>query len=186
MIVHPVVAFQGELGAFGELAIRQHWPDGATPLPCATFADTVARVLDGSAMFATLPVENAIVGPVRDAIDAIGASALHLSPQGEERVSVQLCLMAPRGATLATLRDVHSHAVALGQCRLFFARHPWLQPVVHDDTAGAAREVAAAGVRTRAALASAVAAERHDLEIIAHAVQDIAENWTRFVVVARV
>lgn len=189
MVAHPAplprVAFQGELGAFSEQAIRQQWPSGATPLPCPSFDAAVQAVLDGAADFAVIPVENAIVGPVRAGTEALARAEPRLHVRAEVRLAIHLCLMAPAGATLAGLRQVQSHGVALAQCRIFFARHEWLEPVVHADTAGAAREVAAARDRTRGAVASALAAERYGLEIIARNIEDIPANFTRFVVVSR-
>ncbi len=180
----PRVAFQGEPGAFSEMAIRQQWPTGATPVPCLTFPDVLARLAQGDADFAVMPVENAIVGPVTVALDALAQVGDAVAVRGETRVPVHLFLMAPAGAPLAGLRDIHSHPVALAQCRLFFARHPWLVSSPHADTAGAARDVALAGDRSRGAVASAMAAERYGLEIIARHVEDVPLNWTRFVVVS--
>lgn len=181
----PVVAFQGEPGAFSEMAIRQQWPEGADPLPCATFPETLAHLLAGRADFAIVPVENAIVGPVTVALEALANVGEAVELRGETRVPVHLCLLAPAGATLAGLRDIHSHPVALAQCRLFFARHPWLVSAPHADTAGAARDVAHAGDPRQGAVASEMAAERYGLEIIARQIQDVPLNWTRFVVVSR-
>lgn len=180
----PRVAFQGEPGAFSELAIRQQWPEGATPIPCRTFPIALASVRDGHAEYAVIPVENAIVGAVNVALDALRAAGVEVVERSELRVPIHLCLLAPRGASLAGLRDVHSHAVALAQCRIFFARHGWLNPAPHDDTAGAARMVAEHGDRTLGAVASELAAERYDLEIIARHIEDVPANWTRFLVVS--
>ncbi len=180
----PRVAFQGELGAFSEMAIRQQWPDGATPVPCLTFPDVLAQLAQGHADFAVIPVENAIVGPVSVALAALAQVGDTVEVRSETRVPVHLCLMAPAGATLAGLRDIHSHPVALAQCRIFFARHSWLVSAPHADTAGAARDVALAGDRSRGAVASAMAAERYGLEIIARHIEDVPLNWTRFVVVS--
>jgi prephenate dehydratase len=181
----PRVAFQGELGAFSEQAIRQQWPGGAEAVPSASFAEAVSRVLDGAADFAIIPLENAIAGPVREGAEALAAAEGRLSTRAEVRMAIHLCLMAPPGATLAGLRQVQSHGIALAQCRIFFARHGWLEPVVHTDTAGAARDVAATRDRSRGAVASALAAERYGLEIIARNIEDIPANFTRFVVVSR-
>jgi prephenate dehydratase len=180
----PRVAFQGELGAFGELAIRQHWPGGATPVPCRTFPDAINAIRQGSVDHAVIPVENAIVGAVTVALDALREARLEVVTCGEVRVPIHLCLLAPRGASLAELRHIHSHTVALAQCRLFFARHGWLEPVVHDDTAGAARMVAELGDRTVGAVAGELAAERYGLEMIAQRIEDMPANWTRFLVIA--
>jgi prephenate dehydratase len=181
----PRVSFQGELGAFSEQAIRQQWPSGATPLPCPSFDAAVQAVLDGGADFAVIPIENAIVGPVHAGLAALAQAETRLDRRAEVRLPIHLCLMAPAGATLAGLRQVQSHGVALAQCRAFLVRHSWLEPVVHADTAGAAREVAAAWDRSRGAVASCVAAERYGLEIIARNIEDVPANWTRFVVISR-
>jgi prephenate dehydratase len=180
----PRVAFQGELGAFSELAIRQQWPTGAVAVPCRTFPDAISAIRQGSADYAVIPVENAIVGAVTVALDALHEARLEVVTCSELRVPIHLFLLAPRGASLAELRHIHSHAVALAQCRIFFARHGWLEPVPHDDTAGAARMVAELGDRTIGAVAGELAAERYGLEIIARRIEDIPANWTRFLVIA--
>jgi prephenate dehydratase len=122
---------------------------------------------------------------VREAVEALAQAEGRISTRAEVRLAVHLCLMAPTGATLAGLRQVQSHGMALAQCRIFFARHGWLDPSVHADTAGAARDVAAARDRSRGAVASSLAAERYGLEIIARNIEDIPANFTRFVVVSR-
>lgn len=180
----PRVAFQGELGAFSELAIRQHWPDGATAIPCRTFADAIEHVIGHNADFAVLPLENAIAGIVHSAHSALEAVGDRVAQRSELRVPIHLCLMAPPGASLAELRAVRSHPVALAQCRIFFARHGWLEPVPHEDTAGAARDVGARGDLAEGAIAGAAAAVRYGLEIIARHVEDVPANWTRFVVIS--
>ena len=179
----PRVAFQGTFGAFSEQAIRQQWPGGADALPHHTFDDVVASVLARSVDFAVIPVENAIAGPVANAIEALDAAGDGIVRNGDLRINVKLCLMGPRGASIDGVRAVHSHPMALAQCRKFFARHAWLTPVVHEDTAGAAQDVRVWNDITIAAIASAAAAARHDLEIMARGLEDDPANWTRFVVV---
>jgi prephenate dehydratase len=93
-------------------------------------------------------------------------------------------LMAPKGATLASIRTVESHVMALGQCRNKI-RELGLKPIIAADTAGAAREVALACDPTRAAIASHLAAEIHGLDILAENVEDESHNTTRFIVLSR-
>jgi prephenate dehydratase len=181
----PRVAFQGILGAFSELAIHQHWPRGATPIPNQYFEDALHCVLTGSAQFAVIPIENAIAGVVYDAVTALDFLRDDLHQHAELEILVQLCLMALPGVTIADLRTVRTHPMALGQCRIFCAQHPWFQAEPHDDTAGAAREVASLGDRTLGAIASEAAARHYGLEILAHSIQDVPANWTRFVVVSK-
>ncbi len=181
----PRVAFQGAPGAFSELAIRHHWAADATTLPSDTFESALAHVVAHEADYAVIPVENAIAGKVHVAIAALEAFESRVQQRGEIRVPIHLCLMAPLGASLAELRIVRSHAVALAQCRIFFARHGWLVPEPHADTAGAARDVAELGDRTIGAVAGEAAARRYGLDIIARAIEDVPANWTRFVIVSR-
>lgn len=181
----PRVAFQGELGAFSELAIRQQWPQGAHAVASASFEGALQRVIEGSTDFAVIPVENAIIGPVHIARAALEQVGRLVVKRTELKVPVHLCLMAQPGVALESLRTVHSHPAALAQCRFFLARHEWLTAVPHDDTAGAARDVAAGTDRTRGAVASDVAAARYGLTILSRFIEDMPANWTRFLVVSR-
>lgn len=180
----PRVAFQGAFGAFSEMAIRQRWPDGADARPYSTFQGAIDSVLAGEADFAVLPVENAIAGRVTAALDVLDAAGDALVRQSDLRVDVRLCLIAPQGATLESVRVVHSHPMALAQCRIFFARHDWLTPAPHEDTAGAAGDVATWNDVTIGAIASEAAAVRHGLAVVARNIEDMPANWTRFLVVS--
>src|SRR6185295_19995343 len=93
-------------------------------------------------------------------------------------------LMAPKGATLKTIRSVESHIHALGQCRRFIRKHGY-KSVIAADTAGAARHIAESGDVTRAALAPKLAAKIYGLKVLAENVQDEDHNTTRFVILSR-
>ena len=179
------IAFQGELGAFSEQVIHKVWGTNAVAVPAVTFHDAIARVTSGDTAYAVIPVENAIAGPVIPALAALEAAALHIRHFDETRIDVQLCLMAPNGATIESLREAYSHPMALAQSQHFFAAHPLLHAVVHDDTAGAARDVAHWNDVTKAAIAAVPAAARYGLTVLARAIQDSQENWTRFVIITR-
>lgn len=179
----PVVAYQGEPGAFSEEAIVALWRGDAYPLPCATFEDVTRAVREGQAHFGVLPVENSIAGPVRDSVAAIAASGL--TTVGATELPIHLHLLALPGATIESLRSVESHPVALRQCRNYLGARPWLSVREVLDTAGAARAVAAGRDRTRAAIASARAAELTGLVALAEGIEDRADNVTRFTIVAR-
>lgn len=178
------VAFQGEPGAYSELAIKQLWPHGATAVPSRTFADALARVHAGDAAYAVLPVVNAIAGPVMASQHALHAVCARITMCGETRVDIHLCLLATPGSSLPLVRVVRSHPMALAQSQCFFQRHDWLTAEVHDDTAGAAREVAHMRRRDIAAIASSAAAARYGLHILAKDIEDRPGNWTRFVMVS--
>ena len=176
-----MIAFQGVPGAFSDMACRAAWP-GWTTLPSPTFEAAIAAVREGRADMAMLPCENSLAGRVPDIHRLLPESGL--SVVGEHFERVELCLLAPKGASLATVRRAHSHPVALGQVRQALAR--WnLTGVVEADTAGSAEMVAARGGLEDAAIASSLAAEIYGLEILACNIEDASHNTTRFYVCAR-
>jgi len=174
------VAYQGEPGAYGEDAIASLWTEGSSPLPVRTFDDVVSAIREGRADAGVLPVENSLVGPVTAGVSAL-ATATSLRIVGETTVTIRHCLCAIHGATLAGLRRVASHPVALAQCGLFLARHPHIAAQPAHDTAGAARQVADLGDLTFGAIAGSRAASRYGLEVIAEQIADGSLNRTRFV-----
>ncbi len=176
------IAFQGAPGAFSHLAALQHDPR-AVAQPHADFAAAAAAVSSGRAQMAILPVENSIAGPVHEALAAIAARP-ELEVIGELEMPITLCLLALPGADLASIRHVESHPIALAQCARWLSARK-LVPRGAEDTAGAARELAADRDWTRAAVAPAEAAERYGLEILARDIADHPGNRTRFVLVAR-
>jgi prephenate dehydratase len=181
----PRVAFQGEYGAFSELAIAAQWPSGAEAIPCPTFPDTLVALDDGRADFAVIPVENAIAGPVRPALEALALREGYFTQVAERRVAIHLALLALPGTSFNTVTHVHSHPVALAQCRIFLARHPDITVVPEPDTAGAARLVAERGDPAHAAIAGASAGVRYGLVSLRTHLEDVPANSTRFVVMTR-
>ena len=175
------IAFQGEPGANSHIACNLAYPT-YEPLPCPTFEDAFAAVRTGRAALGMIPIDNSVAGRVADIHHLMPASKLHII--GEWFLPVQHQLMAPKKATLKTVKTVESHVHALGQCRnIIRALH--LKPIVSADTAGAAREVAEAGDVTRAALATKLAAKIYGLRILKSDVADASHNATRFVILAR-
>ncbi len=175
------IAFQGLPGAYSDLACRDAYPGWAT-LPCPSFEAAMDAVRDGAADLAMLPCENSLAGRVPDIHRLLPESGLAVVAEHFERV--EHCLLAPHGATTATLKRAHSHPVALGQVRKIL-RELRLEAVIEADTAGAARLVAARGGVEDAAIASALAAETYGLAILRRNVEDAAHNTTRFYVCAR-
>lgn len=175
------IAFQGQLGAYSDLACRTAYP-GVETLPCESFETAIEAVREGRAELAMLPCENSLAGRVPDIHHLLPESGLFVV--GEHFQRVEHCLLAPKGARVEELRRAHSHAVALGQVR-HFLRDLKLQPVIEADTAGAAQLVAQWNKKEDAAIASSLAAEIYGLEILRANVEDAAHNTTRFYVMAR-
>ncbi len=175
------VSFQGKPGAYSDLACRAALPGHAT-LPCDTFEATIEAVRMGAADLAMLPCENSLAGRVPDIHSLLPGSGLHIV--GEHFQPVSHCLLGVPGASLAGVRRVHSHAVALGQVR-HIIRELGVEAVVEADTAGAAQLVAGWGNPADAAVASSLAAELYGLDILRSHVEDAANNTTRFYIAAR-
>jgi prephenate dehydratase len=175
------IAFQGEPGAYSDLACRTACPDMAT-LPCDTFEDTFAAVGEGRAAKAMIAIDNSVAGRVADVHHLMPESGLHIVGEHFQRVVHHL--LAPKGATLQTLKAVHSHVHALPQCRKLI-RELGLKAVVHADTAGAAADVAKLGDPTQAAIASELAGQIYGLVSLRADVADNPNNTTRFVIMQR-
>ena len=175
------IVFQGEPGANSHLAIREAYPD-CEAVPCATFEDCFAALTSGEAALGMIPIENSVAGRVADIHHLMPHSGLHIV--GEHFMPVRHQLLAPKGATLADIRTVESHVHALGQCRKVI-RKLGIKPIVAADTAGSAREIAAAGNKARAAIASRLAAEIYGLSILQEDIEDETHNTTRFIVLSR-
>lgn len=175
------IAYQGEPGANSHIVCQQHHPD-AEAVACASFEDVFAAVTGGDADLAMIPIDNSIAGRVADIHHFLPTSGLHIV--GEHFLRIQFMVMGVPGTTLETVRTVHSHVHALGQCRKIIGQHGWT-PIVSGDTAGAAREIAEAADVTSAAIAPPLAAEIYGLDILAADVEDEDHNTTRFVELSR-
>ncbi|MBM3605191.1 MAG: prephenate dehydratase [Alphaproteobacteria bacterium] len=175
------IAFQGEPGAYSHEACRKARPD-MEALPCRTFEDVVEAVRAHEADLAMLPVENSTYGRVADIHHLLPESGLHIIE--EAFVRVHISLLAVPGATLSQVRDAMSHTVLLGQCRGFLRRHD-IRAMTGADTAGSAKEVAARGNPSLAALAAPLAGEIYGLERLADEIEDRQNNTTRFLIMSR-
>jgi prephenate dehydratase len=182
--VRPIVAFQGESGAFSEAAAEALVPAPRTLLPCATFDAVLRAVADGIAHYGVLPVKNAIVGPVQAALDAM-TSFPALEQVGEHTLLIRLVLLGLPGASADLVREALSHPVALAQCTRFFAAHPQMRAVEAHDTAGAARLVALRRDPLVAAIGPRWAGARYGLVVLAEGLEDRPDNATRFVLLRR-
>jgi len=174
------IAFQGVPGAYSHMACQAVKPD-MDAVACASFEDMLSVVQDGRAALAMVPVENSTAGRVADIHHLLPESGLHIIGEHFQRVNHHL--LASRGGQLNKLKTVHSHAQGLAQCRQHI-RKLGLTPIMHADTAGAAKDVAAMGDPTVAAVASRLAAEIYELDIIIDSLEDDKKNTTRFLIMA--
>lgn len=176
------VAYMGVPGAFGEEAVLMLWPY-AIPVATRTMADVAQVVTRGEADAGVLPVENTVAGGVIAAYDALADNdELHVI--AETILDIRQCLLASSGATLDSIEIVESHPVALAQCSQFLSKLH-VREQAASDTASAARAVAESHDPRRAAIASAHAAARYGLAVLAANIEDRPDNQTRFLGVAR-
>lgn len=175
------IAFQGEPGAYSDLACRAVRPEMVT-LPCKSFDDAFAAVTGGAAALAMIPIENSVAGRVADIHHLLPKSELHIIGEHYQRVNHHL--LGLPGARLDQLTHVHSHIHALNQCRALI-RELNLQPVVRLDTAGAAGEIAAKGDKTQCVIASELSGEVYGLISLRANIEDAEHNTTRFLIMAK-
>ena len=176
-----LAAFQGEHGAYGEVAARQLVPKGAY-IPCLEFIDVFHGVEEGYFDLGVVPVENSLEGAVTQVNDLLTTTDLKVI--GEVKVAVNHCLLTTETTDYRDIRQVFSHPQALAQCRNFLMRNK-LEPRPYYDTAGAAKMLARENPRAAAAIASSLCAELYDLEIIKESIEDGPSNSTRFLLLAR-
>src|SRR4051812_41359922 len=176
------ITYQGVEGSYSHLATVKRYagrPGGALLTGHDSFRGAAEAVLDGTADLALLPIENTTAGSINETYDLLAGGQLHIT--GEVVSTIEHCLLALPGVALDEIRVVMSHPQALAQCAGFFATHPQLKPRAELDTAGSARKVAEGNDRTHAAIASAAAATRYGLAVLARGVQTSSGNATRFV-----
>ena len=178
----PRVAFQGERGAFSEEAAHKLLGPGIELVPRRSFADLYNSLDSGVADYLLAPVENSIAGVVQPSVDLLHSSSLTVLD--EVQIKIEQHLIGCPGASFDMIETVQSHPIALAQCSRFLQTHPELKPVIADDTAGSVAEVIRLGDRKHAAIAGRRAAEVYGGSIIRKSIQDIAENYTRFVLLS--
>jgi len=176
-----LVAFQGEHGAYGEVASRHLVPGGAY-IPCLEFVDVFRGVEDGNFDLGVVPVENSLEGAVTQVNDLLTTTTLNVIH--EVKVPVNHCLLAPQETALGEIRVVYSHPQALAQCNRFLLERR-IEPRPYYDTAGAAKMLARENPRAAGAIASELCAELYDLDIISQGIEDGAANHTRFLLLSR-
>lgn len=177
------IALSGPRGSFSESAARQLVPEMLHLVPCRDFDAALAAVDTGAADAAVLPRENTLIGTITSALDAVLDRSMRIV--AETVLRVEHHLIGPPGASVAQIRQVHSHPAALAQCRTFLGQHPEWGVVHEPDTATAVRRVVDAGDPAGAAIASRDAAALYDGAILLSHLEDSPRNFTRFALLVR-
>ncbi|PCI41395.1 MAG: prephenate dehydratase [Rhodospirillaceae bacterium] len=174
------IAFQGEHGANSDLACREALPSMKT-MGCYSFEDAFSAVRSGKARLAMIPIDNSVAGRVADIHHLLPGSQLQII--GEHYQRVDHTLLACPGTDIGELTHVHSHVHALNQCRDLL-KDLGVQPVVHADTAGAAHMIRDLKDPTQGAIASPLAGEIYELDVLKSNIEDAEHNTTRFLIMS--
>jgi prephenate dehydratase len=174
------IAIQGIRGAFHHEAAVLFFKEGFDIVECFHFQELIDAVEKGLATRAVMAVENSLVGSILPNLSIIRNSTLHIT--GEIYIRISQNLMALQGESLSTLKEVHSHPMAIMQCEHFFHRHPGIRLVESADTALSAREIKKNNLKGIGAIGSETAAQIYGLEVLSHSIETNKKNYTRFLV----
>ncbi len=175
------VAYQGVRGAYSHLACHHLYPDYEA-IACKSFDDTMYLVEEDEADIAMIPMENSTAGRVEEIYRLIPKMKLYIIDEYFEPVNH--CLLALRGSKLENIKSVSSHPQALAQCKNHIENNN-LEAIAKFDTAGSAEELVAMNDKTHSAIASSLAAQIYDLDILNEVFQDLKNNTTRFLVLSK-
>ena len=177
------IAIQGVRGSFHHIVSRKFFKEEPVLLECDSFDLLVKKLNQGECDAAVMALENSIAGSILPNHALIDSNDLHIV--GERYLEVQLNMMALPGQNIADITEVHSHPIALLQCKVFFDQFPHIKLVEAADTADVALKIQRNQIRGLAAIGSILAAEIFELEVLAKSIQTIASNQTRFVLVSK-
>jgi len=175
-------AFLGELGTFSHKACGQYFGAEVKAVPMSSFAEIFEAVKGGEVDFGVVPLENSLTGSIHENYDHLLEYDLRII--GEITLRIMHHLIAHPGAKIENIKRVLSHPQVFQQCRQFLEQHPDWELVSVKDTATAVKKVKEGGVETDAAIASKVAAEIHEMEVLQEGIETNPRNYTRFVVLS--
>lgn len=175
------ITYQGVAGAYSHIAAQEVFPN-ADYIACETFENAMETVQNGEADYAVIPVENSNAGRVSDVHFLL--PKMNLFIVGEHYLRVEHQLLAVAGAKLEDIVLASSHPQALAQCSAFLRKHG-IRPSARIDTAKSCEDVKAWNDKTKAAIASKLAAEIYGLQILASNIENAGNNTTRFLILSR-
>jgi chorismate mutase/prephenate dehydratase len=173
------VTYQGETGAYSEMAVYKFFGSQVEPVPCKDFRDVFESVKTGAVPHGVVPIENSIEGIVNQNYDLFLAYELKVC--GEVAVKLAHVLIGNPNTKSEDIKTVYSHPQALAQCRRYLEKHQW-EIIPAYDTAGAVKIIRGQNLHNAAAIASEKAADLYSMKILARDIADNPANYTRFLV----
>lgn len=177
------IAIQGIKGSNHHQVAKDFFGDDIELLECMTFDAIIDHLLDGTADKGIMAIENSIAGSIIPNYNLVYHNKIHVI--GEHYLSIHHNLMVLKGTTIEEVTEVHSHPMALLQCKEFFKDHPHIKLVESVDTAETAKRIKEGRLANIAAIAPRMAADLYDLDIIAPEIQTIKNNATRFIILKK-
>lgn len=175
------IAIQGELGSFHDITAHEYFQGEQIELICcATFEEVFENIKRDPTVIGMLAIENTIAGSLLHNYELLREA--DITVVGEHKLHISHCICCLPEDSWETVQEVHSHPVALMQCRGFLANHPELKAVESEDTAGSAKYIAEHQCRGWAAICSAEAAKLYGMKILEDHIEDNKHNFTRFLV----
>ena len=173
-------AIQGYEGSFHQVAAQQFWGKDIGVICCDTFNEVIKIAYDpNKSNGGVMAIENSIAGSILANYNLLWKSELRIV--GEVYLEIRQNLLVNRGVKLDDIREVHSHPMALQQCLKFLDMYNW-KLVETEDTALSAKSIHHHKSKHIAAIASILAAELYDLDILVPDIQTVKNNYTRFLI----
>lgn len=180
-----VVAFQGERGAFSELAIRRTFNEDQKVLPCKEFKDVFDAVASGKSKYGVIPVENTLGGTIFENLDLLNVEQ-NITVVGEAQLRVIHNLIVNPGVKMEDIKRVYSHPQGLAQCKEFLSEHlPSAAQIPFYDTSGSVKYIKENNLMDAAAIAGSPAAIHYGCEILRQSIETNPKNYTRFYIISR-
>ncbi len=177
------IAIQGIKGSNHHQVAIDFFGEDIELMECSSFDAVIDHLLKGSADKGIMAIENSIAGSIIPNYNLVYHNKIHVI--GEHYLGIHHHLMVLKGKTMDDVKEVHSHPMALLQCKEFFKDYPHIKLVESADTAETAKQIQEEGLEHIAAIAPKMAAELYDLEIIADNIQTIVNNSTRFIILKK-
>jgi prephenate dehydratase len=177
------VAIQGIKGSNHHQVAKDFFGDDIELLECLSFDAVIDHLKDGTADKGVMAIENSIAGSIMPNYNLVYHNNMHII--GEHYLSIHHNLMVFKGGSMEDIKEVHSHPMALLQCKEFFKEYPQIKLVESVDTAETAKRIMEGQLTNIAAIAPKMAANLYDLDIIASEIQTIKNNATRFIILKK-
>lgn len=177
------ISIQGYRGSFHDIVTREKFANDSEVIERGAFYEVFEDVKSGRADFGVIAIENSIGGSILENFDLLLKNDLKIV--GEMYLRIVHNLIVLPGVKIDDVKEVYSHPTALMQCLDFLYKHPEMRRIDSSDTAGSVRMIKEKGLRNAAAIASSLAAEIHQMEILAGGIETDKNNYTRFLIISR-